>query len=897
MSYAIDASSFTLRLVILCSALVCTSAARAQNMNLPQGFILEEFGSKWHEVIGVNFADDGTLFAWERRGLVHMFRNGNWYNVIDINAEVGQWRDHGLLSVALDPEFLTNGYIYLYYVVDRHHLLYFGTPQYNPNENDYLSATIARITRYTLNAANNFQSIVPGSRTILLGESKTTGIPILHESHGVGTLVFATDGTLLASCGDGASYDGIDMGGNQGGAYGVQALADGIIKTKENVGVFRAQLVDSHSGKILRLDPANGNGVPSNPWYSAAQPRAPKSRVFALGLRNPCRISLRPGTGSHNPDDADPGVICIGDVGMNEWEDFNICTAAGQNFGWPSYEGYSQHPDYFPANVANLDAANPLFGQAGCTLQYFYFRNLLIEDTLNPNPSFPNPCNPAQQIPASIPKFTHRRPEIDWGHGGPARTGIFNNGQPAIIDVGAPGSPVSGAQFSGNTSMAGTWYVPPTVGPGFPPQYHNKYFHVDFSQEWIKVITLDDNHKASSINHFLDAGVGGGARIITLTEHPITGDLYFARWETVYRIKYAPGNYPPTAVATANVTFGLSPLAVQFNGSGSSDPDQQPLQYFWNFGDGGTSTQANPSHTFTAPSSAPVAFNVTLTVTDTGNLTSQTSLIISVNNTPPSATIVSPVEGSTYPMGVQSTYWLRANIADAEHSANQLSCQWQTILHHNNHTHEEPIDTNCVTSTIISPVGCESGATYYYRITLKVTDAAGLSATDELILNPDCTGNVPPIASNDAASVAQGQLVQVAALANDSDPNGTLNPATAVVIHVPAHGSVSVNPASGVMTYTNNGQSTLDDSFTYTVNDNAGGTSNLATVTIDVTPANPADTNGDGVVNVVDLLAVINAWGACPVPPQPCPADVAPPPNGDGIVNVQDLLMVITNWG
>jgi hypothetical protein len=59
----------------------------------------------------------------------------------------------------------------------------------------------------------------------------------------------------------------------------------------------------------------------------------------------------------------------------------------------------------------------------------------------------------------------------------------------------------------------------------------------------------------------------------------------------------------------------------------------------------------------------------------------------------------------------------------------------------------------------------------------------------------------------------------------------------------------------------------------------------------------PGDVNGDGVVNVADLLAVINAWGACPVPPTPCAADIAPQPHGDRVVSVLDLLMVINNWG
>ncbi len=54
----------------------------------------------------------------------------------------------------------------------------------------------------------------------------------------------------------------------------------------------------------------------------------------------------------------------------------------------------------------------------------------------------------------------------------------------------------------------------------------------------------------------------------------------------------------------------------------------------------------------------------------------------------------------------------------------------------------------------------------------------------------------------------------------------------------------------------------------------------------------PGDVDGDGQVNVTDLLAVISAWGPCPTPPVACPADVT----GDAQVNVSDLLLVIANW-
>ncbi len=58
-------------------------------------------------------------------------------------------------------------------------------------------------------------------------------------------------------------------------------------------------------------------------------------------------------------------------------------------------------------------------------------------------------------------------------------------------------------------------------------------------------------------------------------------------------------------------------------------------------------------------------------------------------------------------------------------------------------------------------------------------------------------------------------------------------------------------------------------------------------------PGIKGDVNGDGVVNIEDLLAVIAAWGPCPPPPDACAADV----DGNGIVNISDLLLVIGNWG
>ena len=290
----------------------------------------------------MTFENNGRMYVWERTGRVwFMEPNTSPTLLLDISEEVGAWNDHGMLGFALDPNFRVNGYIYVLYVVDRYYLLNFGQPGYNPNANAYFEATIGRLTRYTCRSSDGFQSIDPASRLILIGETKQTGIPICSDTHGVGSLVFGEDGTLLVSTGDGASPTSPDQGGDTNGSYAVQALADGIIRPKEDIGGFRSQLVDCLNGKVLRIDPATGNGLPSNPYYDAANPRSARSRVWALGLRNPCRMSLRPNTGSHFPDDGNPGVIYVGHVGWDNWEALDVVTGPGRNFGWPIFEGLS----------------------------------------------------------------------------------------------------------------------------------------------------------------------------------------------------------------------------------------------------------------------------------------------------------------------------------------------------------------------------------------------------------------------------------------------------------------------------------------------------------------------------------------------------------------------------
>ena len=845
-------------LAVFTASLLAALTFHVQAASVPAGFTETLVsgpgtGGAWNEAVGVTFDPGGRMFVWERAGRI-WFKDpadASFTQLLNISEEVANWGDHGCLGFALDPAFSVNGYIYLFYAVDRHHLLYYGTASYNPNSNEYTAASIGRVTRYTCTATNNFRSVNLASRLVLLGESKTNGIPLLSDAHGIGSLVFGQDGTLLVSCGDGSSAFLVDTGGSVSGSFASQALSDGIIRTKENIGGYRAQLVDCLGGKILRLDPATGNGVPSNPYYDAANPRAAKSRVWTVGTRNPFRMSLRPNSGSHVPSDGKPGVLYIGNVGWDNWESLKLVTGPAQNLGWPLFEGLEVTPDFvlggtYNVDVANLDAPNPLYPASGCS-QYFSFRQLLKQDSTNAanQPPFNNPCNAAQKIPASIPQFLHKRPALDWNHASAiTRTPTYDaSGAAVASNIGGAGSPVTGTQFPGNCAIGGTWFTANT----FPTQYQNTYFMADWGPGIIKNLSFTTNDRPLAVRDFATAG---GA-IVCMTAHPTEGSIYYVSYNygdagTVRKISYT-GNRTPVAAATADKNFGPGPLTVQFDGSGSSDPDGQALAYSWNFGDGSAvSTVASPAHTFTPSNSAAASYTVTLTVTDSGGLSASASLLIVANDTPPTVNITSPTNGALYSLITNTTFNLAAAVFDAETADAQLAYSWQTLLHHNEHNHVVATSTSHTGSTVVEPIGCDGVNILYYRVILTVTDLAGLATTREVRLFPNCgTTDTPPTISNitDKSTTLNVPTAAIPFTIGDAQvvaanlqlSAGSSNPALVPVNNIVFGGSganrtVTVTPAPNM-----NGTSTI----TVTVNDGPNDVSDTFVLTVTGTNTPP----------------------------------------------------------
>jgi glucose/arabinose dehydrogenase len=521
---------------------------------LPPNFVSTKVQDGYNEPMGVVFSSSGNLmFVWDRIGHVYVSKwDGNSYvrqsaSVVNLIDEIGYWGDFGLMSICLDPDFDQNGLIYLYYIVDRHHLLYFGTPQYNTAIDEYFNATIGRVTRYQLNLTAPVILADVASRKILIGETKNTGIPLTYKSHMGGTLVFGRDNTLLLSTGDGASFSGTDSG-SLSGSYYLQALADSILRPEENVGAFRAQMINSHSGKILRFDPATGNGITSNPFYDVLNPRSPQSRVWAMGCRNPFRISIQPNTASTDPEAADPGTIFICDVGYNLWEELNIVKTGGLNLGWPLYEGETTNSGYTPLNKINPDEGQP-------------FKNLCIQPT-----SFTTDTVAANR------RFTHYRPAIAWKHGVvDARVPWFSGNTSTDPGIGTPGAPVSGAAFRGSCSIGGIYYT----GDAFGAAYHNTYFFADFTQNWVKV--ANSTAQQPLINEVSDFAPEGFTKgIVYMAQNPLDNAIYYVNINTgeVRKIFHTTTNLPPSV----SITNPFAPAIFNAGASiqarvNASDPD------------------------------------------------------------------------------------------------------------------------------------------------------------------------------------------------------------------------------------------------------------------------------------------------------------------------------------
>lgn len=257
---------------------------------LPAGFSIDTLQSGFDLPTAMAVTGTGRVFVAEKSGRVLTFErtaaggSSEPEVVADLSDHVAQDGDRGMTGLAIDPGF--------------------GDPS-GEHDRLYVSYVLRQAGADDLQQAQQVQAVdVSGWSTgddpvgydagaVILGRQSGADclaatapfpddcVPLNGYSHTIGDLEFDHDGNLLVGIGDGVLF------------------ASGLVGRSE---ATRSQDPRVLAGKVLRIDPITGRGVEDNPYYGvagfdAADPAdhgtSNASRVLALGLRNPFRITVR----------------------------------------------------------------------------------------------------------------------------------------------------------------------------------------------------------------------------------------------------------------------------------------------------------------------------------------------------------------------------------------------------------------------------------------------------------------------------------------------------------------------------------------------------------------------------------------------------------------------------
>ncbi len=249
------------------------------------------------------------LFVVEQRGTVAVLRNGRKLGkpFLDIRDRVKYSYEEGLLSIAFDPGYDSNGRFFVYYV----------------NRDGDI-----QVDRFKRKRGSSTRASERSRRKVIIVDHPR------NENHNGGQLQFGPDGYLYLGTGDGGGAG--DPGEN-------------------------AQNPDSLLGKLLRIAPRRSKGYDSpdsNPFVGGPG----RDEIYSLGLRNPWRFSFDRATGDLTVGD-------VGQSSWEEIDHETLDGARGANFGWDNLEGThffedpgTEPPNYQPPIHEYSDGASVIAG-------------------------------------------------------------------------------------------------------------------------------------------------------------------------------------------------------------------------------------------------------------------------------------------------------------------------------------------------------------------------------------------------------------------------------------------------------------------------------------------------------------------------------------------------------
>ncbi|WP_410809347.1 PQQ-dependent sugar dehydrogenase [Micromonospora sp. 067-2] len=631
---------------------------------------------------GAELGEAMSLAVLPNRSVIHTARNGT-VRVTDVagNTKVAgtlavyTHDEEGLQGVAVDPNFASNRYVYLYY-----------SPTLNTPAGDApANGTAAdfdrwkghlRLSRFTLNADDTLNL---GSERIMLQVDNDRG----QCCHVGGDIDFDAAGNLYLTTGDDTnpfesnSFTPIDERTDRNPQFDAQ-------RSSGNTNDLR--------GKVLRIRPqADGSyTIPSGNLFAPGTART-RPEIYAMGFRNPFRMSVDKPTGivylgDYGPDagGADPNRGPGGQV------EFDRITSPG-NYGWPYCTGTNTAAETYNEYTFPSGPSQARYDCAGGPT----------------NNSFRN--TGLSTLPAAKPSW------IKYG----------DAGSPPEFGGGSE-SPMGGPVYRYNASL--------NSSVKFPASLDGQFFAGEYGRRWIKAIGVNADGSRGEISAF----PWTGTQVMDMAFGP-DGALYVLDYGTgannqaLYRIEYiGGGNRSPVAVAAANPTSGTNPLTVAFSSAGSSDPEGGALSYLWTFGDGTTSTAANPTKTYTTNGT----YTPTLKVTDPTGLSGTASLVITVGNTAPTVSLTLPANGQLFTFG--DTVPFQVSVSDPQDGT--IDCARVSVtyaLGHDSHAHQITSKTGC-SGTITVPVDGEhdAAANIYGVFDAAYTDNGGLTTHSIRTLQP-----------------------------------------------------------------------------------------------------------------------------------------------------------------
>ena len=273
------------------------------------------------------------------------------------------------------------------------------------------------------------------------------------------------------------------------------------------------------------------------------------------------------------------------------------------------------------------------------------------------------------------------------------------------------------------------------------PQYRGNYFYADYTGNFIKRVVFDVAHNPVGIQTFAT----NVAAPVSLAVGP-DGFIYYLSFTTGDIRRIRPSG--PAAAATATPRYGMSPLTVSFS-AGTTNPAGGALTYNWTFGDGTTSTQANPHvHGQRRPDlhRHTQGHRQRRRVLDRHGRCHGEQHTARPHHQPAARRHPGGAgpDGDIPGLGERPRGWP----APAERALS-----WTILLHHNTHVHTFVGGSGSSGSFVAENHG--SIGTYSYEIVLTATDSSGLSTSRSINL-PVISDTTPPSAPSALTATANG---------------------------------------------------------------------------------------------------------------------------------------------